>query len=291
MVVGTAPERSMAGGRALPFALPGYPPVAADAQTPRLGGAKYDGGTPPPPPKWHDPEEVVFPRGPGKVIGKDDRVRVPDPTAAPFRHVCALRIEAADGTLFVGTGWLVAPRTVITAGHCLHIRECGGPVRAVHVFPALNEGTSPYGSATASTPESFEVHEAWVRDQDERFDFGAIFLPAGGFPACGTFGFAAAADAVIHGAPLNVSGYPRDLEDASHPYFHGRVAKAMDAHVLQYETDTYGGQSGSPVWIDYKGAPYAVGIHTSGGPAFNQAVRIDRTVFDRLLTWKKRGSL
>ena len=69
------------------------------------------------------------------------------------------------------------------------------------------------------------------------------------FAACGAFGFAAASDGLLGRTALNLAGYPADRDDASRPYFHGRFARSVDAHFIQYEIDTWGGQSGAPVWI------------------------------------------
>jgi glutamyl endopeptidase len=53
------------------------------------------------------------------IIGADNRVRVFATTSYPWRAVCSLKITAKDNSKWIGTGWLVGPRTVITAGHCV----------------------------------------------------------------------------------------------------------------------------------------------------------------------------
>ncbi len=126
--------------------------------------------------------------------------------------------------------------------------------------------------------------------QLERFDFGAIFLPGAGLPKCGALGFAAAPDDLLGGRALNIAGYPLSPGRAKYQYFHGRYAKSLEPSFIEYETDTSGGQSGSPVWIQHQGKRFAVGIHTAGGPAGNRAVRIDPDVFHRLRVWKDRGN-
>ena len=64
------------------------------------------------------------------VCGTDQRTRVTNTTAAPFRWTCELVITLEDGSQAIGTGWFVGPRCVVTAGHCVH----GEPVarRAPH---------------------------------------------------------------------------------------------------------------------------------------------------------------
>ncbi|MBK8255900.1 MAG: trypsin-like peptidase domain-containing protein [Polyangiaceae bacterium] len=263
--------------------------IAADNSDPERPPirTKYSGGTPKERSTVKDLDEVAFEREPGKVFRKDDRQRVAEPVSPPYRHICALRIRAADGKDYVGTGFVISPRTVITAGHCLYVHAHGSYAQHVTIIPALR-GTrpGPYGEITSS---SFDVHPGWLNDQNEAFDFGAIFLSGAGFTNCGAMGFASLSDTLLIKKELTVSGYPRDCENGTWPYQHARRVKQLHSHFVRYQTDTWGGQSGSPVWTTHEGKRYAVAIHTSGGPAFNQAVRIIKPIFEQLLTWKKQG--
>ena len=45
------------------------------------------------------------------IHGTDDRVRVGNTTVYRWRAICALRITATDNRRFIGTGWLISPRT------------------------------------------------------------------------------------------------------------------------------------------------------------------------------------
>jgi V8-like Glu-specific endopeptidase len=38
----------------------------------------------------------------------------------PWKRIVHLAIEAADGMRFQGTGFLIGPCTIITAGHCVY---------------------------------------------------------------------------------------------------------------------------------------------------------------------------
>ena len=61
------------------------------------------------------------------VIGADNRTIVPDTTLYPWRVMCSLLITAADNSTWVGTGWFISARTLITAGHCVHIKGSSVP--------------------------------------------------------------------------------------------------------------------------------------------------------------------
>jgi V8-like Glu-specific endopeptidase len=81
------------------------------------------------------------------VIGADQRWRVHQTIRAPFRYVCNLEYNGWS----VGTGTLVGPRTVLTAGHCLHLAPGGGlglPSR-MRVVPGRNGPLEPLPATRA----------------------------------------------------------------------------------------------------------------------------------------------
>ena len=45
----------------------------------------------------------------------------------PWRVHASLLITAADGSNWIGTGWFVSPRVLVTAGHCVFIKGSGVP--------------------------------------------------------------------------------------------------------------------------------------------------------------------
>lgn len=222
------------------------------------------------------------------VIGADNRVRVQNTAVYPWRAICALRIQAANGESFIGTGWLVSPRTVITAGHCVFMHERGGWVRSIEVIPGLNDSSRPFGSHVGTVLRSVT---GWTQSKNREFDYGAIILPPGNRPGAqtGTFGFAVRDDAFLNSASLNLSGYPSD-KGGSQQWFHAQKAKSVSSRVLTYEIDTVGGQSGSPVWVLQTGQRTAVGVHTNGHSSGNSATRITTQVFNNMMNWKNQGA-
>lgn len=221
------------------------------------------------------------------IIGTDDRVRISPTTAFPWRAICALRITAKDNTKWIGTGWLVSPRTVITAGHCVYLHDHGGWPKSIEVIPGLNDTTRPFGSGVAT---SFRSVQGWVNSKKREYDYGAIILPSSRRlgDKTGVFGFAVRDNNYLMNAYLNLSGYPGD-KGGNQQWFMARKAKSVAPRVIYYEIDTMGGQSGSPVWVKVGNARYAVGIHTNGFSAGNSATRIVTPVFNNIQTWKNMG--
>lgn len=222
------------------------------------------------------------------VIGVDNRVKVQNTTIFPWRAICSLRIQAANGQRFIGTGWLISPRTVITAGHCVFLHDAGGWARSIEVIPGLNGTARPFGSHVGT---SLRSTTGWTQGKNRNFDYGAIILPQGHRPGAqtGTFGFAARDDAFLRAAALNLSGYPGDKGGLTQ-WFHAQRAKSVSDRVITYDIDTAGGQSGAPVWVLQNGVRTAVGVHTNGASSGNSATRIVAPVFNNLQNWKNQGA-
>ena len=222
------------------------------------------------------------------IIGTDDRTRISPTTSYPWRAICALRIRTKTGKNYVGTGWLISPRTVITAGHCVYMHDEGGWAQSIEVIPAMNGALRPYGSGVSAT---FRSVTGWTNDRNRDFDYGAIILPSAYRPGStvGTFGFATRNDSTIMSLTLNLSGYPAD-KGADTQWFMSRKPKAVSARVITYDIDTMGGQSGSPVWFLQDGNRYAIGIHTNGSNSGNSATRIVQDVYNNLVNWKALGA-
>jgi len=224
------------------------------------------------------------------VIDQDDRTAVPDPTEFPWRHICSLHIESQGGRHYVGTGWFIGPSTLMTAGHCVYLHDDGGWPKSVVVTPALNGTVQPYGQAIATR---FHSTEGWTQRRDTNCDYGALQLNDpdahfGDLP--GWFAFGALDDANLKTNLANIAGYPADLDRASRLYFHSRLVTSVSASKLFYDIDTYGGQSGSPIFFTIGDERVAVGVHTTGSSTSNSGTRITDEVAQNMRLWRTATS-
>lgn len=226
------------------------------------------------------------------VIGPDDRTRILDTDQAPWRQICALEIESPFGT-FIGTGWFVGPKTLITAGHCVFdSTQMNGWASSITVTPGRSGETKPFGSLQASR---FSSVDRWVQSQDPDYDIGCIHLDQPAPDSLGSFSVAVLSNADLENALVNISGYPGDRGDGREQYFHANRILRVGPRRIFYDVDTFGGQSGSPVWIYEDGSdiPVVVGIHaygTGGTPAdfgilANSAPRIVPEVLEQIKQW------
>lgn len=233
---------------------------------------------------------VHFGTGPQETVcGRDGRVEVGASGTPPWRMICQLFITMSNGTQSRGTGWLISPRTVMTAGHCVHSAPNGGWVQSIEVVPGMSGNLRPYGSATTS---EFHSVAGWVNTGDVADDYACIILPQNARlgEKTGWFGFAALPDSELTNLLANNSGYPGDKAFGTQWYNAGRIV-GVEPKRLAYMFDTAPGQSGSPAWRYSKalGKRHVVGIHNYGGCA-NRSTRITPEVFRRMQMWKALGS-
>jgi len=232
------------------------------------------------------------------VIGRDERVRILDTDLVPWRMICALRMRGSTGAGAIGTGWFIGPKTVITAGHCVHHTHFfGGWASRIEVIPGLNgrgdeSDARPYGSVIS---ERFSSVDRWVDKEDADFDIGCIHLDEPLGVRVGWFAVAALPPERLESFLVNVSGYPADRGAGAEQYHSRNRVLQVSERRLFYEVDTYGGQSGAPVWVheDDDAPPLVVGIHAYGvggtpadmGITANSAPRIIPEVLEKLTEW------
>lgn len=223
------------------------------------------------------PIESFFFEVPESVCFPDERERVRDTTVLPYSAACQLVINLPGGRQARGTGWLMGPRLVITAGHCVHEGEGGNFFDSVEVIPAMNGATRPFGAQTAGRA-SLRACNDWKTSGTLAGDYGAILLDR---PFTSTSGSSPGAleavfrtDGELNDTVLELSGYPGD-KNFGEQWADRDPVSALEAGRLQYFLDTYGGQSGSGVRTvsDNK----VVGIHNYGGCP-NKCTRVTAAV-------------
>lgn len=235
---------------------------------------------------------VIQPPRPETVFDIDDRIRVLDSETLPWRMICSLEIRGTVGG-GIGTGWFAGPKTIITAGHCVFHPNLGGWAKEIKIAPGRYGSEFPFpNDATTQKPlvsQKFEALKGWTDDLNTDFDYAVIHLnqPIGN--ETGWFSIAVQDDATLKGLLVNVAGYPGDRDFGRYQYFASSKIDKILANRFFYEADTYGGQSGGPVWFqDDNDQPVVIGIHSYGrGGDFtlNSATRINADVFQVLKSW------
>ncbi|MBO3636667.1 serine protease [Bacillus subtilis] len=220
------------------------------------------------------------------TCGADERSKVTDTVEFPYRAVCELIITTADGRKGTGTGWLVGPRTVITAGHCVFDNDTEQWHKSIEVIPARDHTKEPFGRFESQT---FWSVEGWVKHGDQKYDYGAIILDTDIGNKTGYWGFRSDLDSQINKKYCTNIGYPGDKKDenSSTQWTMSGEIEVLSDKKIRYMIDTFGGHSGGPVWLN-SSEFQVVGIHAYGGCP-NSATRINENVFANIKHWKELG--
>lgn len=227
------------------------------------------------------------------LIAADDRQRVLDTDLTPWRMICALHMRSAAGVEATATGWLAGPRTIITAGHHVHNRDFfDGWADSIEVSAGRNRSALPFSQFTAT---HFAACDRWVESADPDFDIGCIQLDLPLGDLTGWFGLASPAPSELETALVNVGGYPADRGDGTEQYFHANRVLHVGDRRIYYDIDTFGSQSGAPVWIHRtpSAPPVVIALQANGtvggpfdlGSTANSTPRITPEIFDMINTW------
>lgn len=244
---------------------------------------------------WDSFEQPLMP-GLDSVIGPDGRTRVTTTTTYPYRAIAKLSIKYPGSSSTYGcTGWFISPRVLATAGHCVYDSSKGGWASSITAYPGKNGSSNPYGS---STGHRFFSVTGWTEDGNWNYDYGAIQLNSALGDTVGWFGFRWQSSNTFSGQ-YTVTGYPCDKPSGTMWKMSDNPGiKGVNTYHLFYAIDTYGCQSGSPVYHYYSSSCSAggvdscgVAIHSYGTgqspyPQYNSGTRIREAVYNNLQSWK-----
>lgn len=222
------------------------------------------------------------------ILGTDERVQITQTKQYPWRVNASLLITAADNSQWIGTGWFISPRTLVTAGHCVFIKNSGvagrdGWVKKMQVMPGRNGTELPFGGITAT---EFWTVQGWGNRGLENYDYGAIILPSVFPQDLGHFGFGVFEEAKLLQSTVNIAGYPGDKTKGT-LWYDSRKVGSVNPDKVFYAADTAGGQSGACVYVFHQGQRTAVAVHAYGGATSNSGTRISSQVYTNLESWKR----
>ncbi len=168
-----------------------------------------------------------------EILGVDTRRPILHTTRVPFRYICSIEVNHPDVGDWIpwGTGTLIGPRTVLTAGHVLHDEDDNKiPDARLRVIPGRNGATSPFGRSgvrNSELPVGANIYEPTTQTDyaiihlDDPLgntvgDWGRTYRPGPG-GSTGTSMLTGPLPLRAGVLKVNISGYPGDLADPGRP--------------------------------------------------------------------------
>lgn len=220
------------------------------------------------------------------VLGRDTRSRVSNTRDFPFRTVVEVDYNSGSGGC---SGTLIAPNTVLTAGHCIY--DNGRYFRFGGVAPGRNGNSDPYGRFSV---RSRTVLSEWTNGRYPRnYDMGVLQLqPRGGDvnDPCNTqaagniVGFVGIKKSTSSGVgSIMISGYPSD-KGGGQLWTSGSCSwNNAESGFGTYSCDTAAGQSGSSTMTS--SSFHAIGVHGYGLSDRNGATMLNNERYNQVFTW------
>ncbi len=223
---------------------------------------------------------------PQAIIGSDNRTRVYSIKADPYYRIGFLYITDASGGTHIGTGFLISKNYMLTAAHCVHMS--GKPVKSVTAYFGANGNN--YGVSASSSVVGW--CSSYPSNKSIANDWGYIKLSSNAGSTCGWFSIGYTTDTDLKSANFTTCGYPGDkVSYNKDSKMHGqnvqlwkdsgKLTKIYTGY-LTYAMDTYGGQSGSPVYNSSTRVVYGIHHGVAVSASTNGAARITKGIFTHL---------
>ena len=218
----------------------------------------------PAPPHRQAPAGSILPES---VFGEDDRIRLSETDAFPWRAIGQITVTG-NGTTALGTGVMISPQHMLTAGHVVLDGIFGGDDRADSMTVDFGEGGSP-GLDLSAEMLTFRTLPAWESSRATGSDLALVTLDRSIGAVTGSFDtFAIGLTDFFNGANVNIAGYPADIAAGQALTLANGPIELGTTERLYYNgtLDTAGGMSGAPIWQFFPstGERKLIGIHTTG---------------------------
>lgn len=191
----------------------------------------------------------------------------------------------------IGSGLLMGPNQVLTAGHNIYDPKRGGWAKEILFTPAQQKENKPFGEARATILKTFK---GWIENKGETYDMGMLILDRPIGYQVGWAGLAIIDDAYYTSQkpPITIAGYPSNSIELLTQEGKSKISYALmrehqgnihkiEASRLYYKINTQGGQSGSPIvaYLKELGGYFVLGIHTHAHDDANKGTRLTTTKF------------
>ncbi len=218
----------------------------------------------------------------------EGRIRVETTTQWPYSVHGIVSFKMKDIHCW-GTGTLIGPNIVLTAGYNLysHREKAYSNIESMQFLPGVNGQLLPFGVAEVKT---YFVSPNYIEDEEEE-DYGILILKEPIGNKTGYFGLACLEPEELKSKTIHITGYPAD-KVASKPNTYemwGMQGTARDIDQersrFNHSIETDPGQGGSGVWFQEGEDYYVCGVHLSGVRFAKKATLLTRAIYAQIYQW------
>lgn len=206
----------------------------------------------------------------------------------PFVGIIRSHFRGLTGRVLGGTGTLIHPQVILTAGHVVYDPSRGGYPTQVDV--ELGARRITVSSTIFRTTQNWVDTDSQSHNPLSSYDVGAILLPSPLDPAdAPRVNYAVTPGSNLGGMEMNVVGFP-----VQQPYgtLYGATAfpfpmyPTLDPYRAFYPIETLDGMSGGPVYTrEATGQILVRGVHTSIYNGAGSALRITDGIATLIQAW------
>jgi V8-like Glu-specific endopeptidase len=220
------------------------------------------------------------------LLNFTDLMRIGNPKAFPWRVNCKLFFK--QGSFFcAGSGILIDPLHVLTAGHCIHEGNRGNWSTDMVVVPGYENGSRPFGDALGI---NYYCPLGWTQSGNYNYDIGVIELdrPIGALTGWVGYGYSENSSFYTNNTFHN-AGYPaedpyngQDMYDWYGNFDSTGYSLSLGAWIsnqLTINKRAYRGMSGSGIYFDDGSSRYAVAVISNGTDLVTNCPRVNKTLF------------
>jgi V8-like Glu-specific endopeptidase len=233
-----------------------------------------------------------------QIIGTDDRVFV-HPILDPYSGVVLIELNGTmpDGSskTYLGTGFMVAPKVMVTAAHCVTRYLSGvAEIDSIIVYQGVyvSELDTPSYEAYPSVSAEYihcplEYHNIWSGlSTESQFDYDWAVVTLEDEIDCYYFDCASVGNLnALPNRSVTITGYSEDFAYYLRKGTGTVISVSNSGRHMSHNVDTYDWQSGSPMYNENTNTVF--GIHTSiaDNPSLNRGTIIIPEIYYTIATY------